>query len=106
MKLLIDECIDRRLSKELKGHFVRTVPQMKWATIKNGELLSLAEKKIDVFLTVDRNLVTQQNLAKYDIAILVLHVPTNRLADLKPLVPKILMALPKAKRRHATHIGI
>lgn len=42
MKLLLDECIDRRLAHELPGHFVRTVPQMGWATIKNGRLLRLA----------------------------------------------------------------
>jgi hypothetical protein len=41
------------LRKELSGHFVKTVPQMKWATIKNGELLALAEKESDVFITVD-----------------------------------------------------
>ncbi|MEN3330754.1 MAG: hypothetical protein V7641_119 [Blastocatellia bacterium] len=56
MKLLLDECVDRRFAKELPGHFVKTVPQMGWATIKNGELLGLAEKEFDVFLTVDRNL--------------------------------------------------
>jgi len=32
------------------GHSVVTVPQRKWAGIKNGELLSLAEKEFDVFL--------------------------------------------------------
>lgn len=56
MNLLLDECVDRRFAKELGAHFVKTVPQMGWATIKNGELLALAEKEFDVFITVDRNL--------------------------------------------------
>jgi predicted nuclease of predicted toxin-antitoxin system len=34
MKLLLDECIDRRLAKELSGHEVKTAPQMGWAGIK------------------------------------------------------------------------
>ena len=42
MKLLLDECIDRRLAKELVGHEVKTAPQMGWAGIKNGELLTRA----------------------------------------------------------------
>lgn len=59
MKLLLDECIDRRLAKDLEGHEVKTVPQMGWAGIKNGALLTLAENEFDVFITVDRNLSFQ-----------------------------------------------
>ena len=43
MKLLLDECIDWRLAKDLKAQNVKTVPQMGWAGIGNGELLTLAE---------------------------------------------------------------
>ena len=60
MKLLLDECVDRRFAKELLGHFVKTVPQIGLATIKNGELLALAEQEFEVFITVDRNLSFQQ----------------------------------------------
>jgi hypothetical protein len=51
---LLDECVDRRLARDIVGHQVSTVPQAGWAAVKNGELLALAEKKFDVFLTVDR----------------------------------------------------
>jgi len=94
VKLLLDECIDRRLAVELTWHEVKTVPQMGWAAKKNGELLKLAESEFDVFLTVDRNLAFQQNLSHFNIAVLVLHVASNRLADLKPLVPRILSVIP------------
>lgn len=93
MKLLLDECIYRRLAQELTWHEVKTVPQMNWAAKKNGELLALAEIEFDVFITVDRNLSFQQNLSQFNIAILILHAPSNRLADLKPLAPKILSVL-------------
>lgn len=106
MKLLLDECIDRRLAKDLGGHDVKTVPQMGWAGIKNGALLTLAENEFDVFVTVDRNLSFQQNLPKFDIAVLVLHAASNRLADLKPLAPKILATLPTLAKGDAQHIGI
>lgn len=105
MKLLLDECIDRRLAKEHTGHFVKTVPQMKWASIKNGRLLSLAEQEFDVFITVDRNLSFQQNLPKFNIAVIVLHAKTNRLVDLKPLAPDILTALPNVMAGEVMYIG-
>ena len=92
-KVLLDECIDRRLAKEITGHDVYTSPEMGWAGLKNGELLTNAEKDFDVFLTADRNLAFQQNLPQFKIAVLVLHGRSNRLSDLLPLVPKILEAL-------------
>ena len=106
MKLLLDECIDRRLARDLEGHDVKTVPQMGWAGIKNGALLILAEKEFDVFITVDRNLSFQQNLPKFSIAVLVLHATSNRLADLKLLVPNILSTLPTLTKGDAEPIGI
>ena len=102
----MDECIDRRFAKDLGGHDVRTVPQMGWAGIKNGALLTFAEDEFDVFITVDRNLSFQQNLPKFNIAVLVLHATSNRLADLKPLAPKILAALPTLTKGTAQHVGI
>jgi predicted nuclease of predicted toxin-antitoxin system len=106
MKILLDECVDRRLAKDIPGHFVKTVPQMGWATIKNGELLALAEKEFDVFITVDRNLSFQQNLSKFNIAVLVLQANSNRLADLKPLAPKVLSILPSLTKGKAEVVGI
>jgi hypothetical protein len=79
---------------------------MGWSGIENGELLTLAAKEFDVFITVDRNLSFQQNLPKFNIAVLVLHAPSNRLADLRPLVPKILSILPTLNKGEAEHISI
>ena len=106
MKILLDECIDRGLARELAGHIVKTVPQMKWAGIKNGRLLALAERKFEVFITVDRNLRHQQHLPKYRIAVLVLGAASNRLGDLRPLVPAILSALPGCKPGLATRVAL
>jgi len=79
---------------------------MGWTTIKNGDLLSRAEEWFDVFVTVDRNLSFQQDLISFNIAVVVLRAPTNRLADLRPLVPELLVALPSAKPGAAMFIGI
>lgn len=106
MRVLLDECVDRRLARDIVGHDVTTVPQMGWATIRNGDLLALAEGKFDVFVTVDRNLSFQQNLPRFDIAVMILRARSNRLKDLRPLVPKILELLPLAKRGEAILISI
>lgn len=106
MELLLDECVDRRLTGHLRGHSVETVPRMGWATIKNGRLLDLAEQRFDAFLTVDRNLSFQQNVNEYDIAVLVLHARTNRLVDLQPLVPEVLRVLPHVKSGQVVSVGV
>lgn len=83
MRILLDECIDRRLAKEIDGHEMVTVPQAGWAGNKNGEWLVLAQQQFDVLVTVDRNLSFQQNLPQFNIAVVILQAPTNRLNDLR-----------------------
>ena len=96
MKVLLDECVDWRLARDIVGHDVKTARQMGWTAIKNGELLALASRQFEVFVTVDRNLSFQQNLVSYPIAIIVLCAKTNRLAELKPLIPKLVAAIESA----------
>ena len=105
MKVLIDECVDWRLSREIVGHEVKTARQMGWSTIRNGELLALAAKEFDVFVTVDRNLSFQQNLPAFSIAVIVLRARTNRLADLEPLVPELLRCISTARPGAVTEVG-
>ena len=93
MKVLLDECVDWRLAREIVGHDVKTARQMGWATIKNGELLAPAANPFDVFVTVDRNLSFQQNLASFSIAVIIIRAKSNRLADLRPLTPQLLAAI-------------
>ena len=105
MRLLLDECIDRRLVREFVDYEIKTVPQVGWAGIKDGQLLALAEAEFDVFITVDRNLSFQQNLPKFDIAVIVLQVSSNRLADLKLLAPKVLAILATIVKGEATVVS-
>jgi predicted nuclease of predicted toxin-antitoxin system len=94
MRLLIDECIDERLRNLLPGHDCQTVRHAKLAGLKNGELLSAAEAAgFEVLVTVDRNIPNQQNLDDRKIALMILSAPTNRLRDLRRLIPAALAAL-------------
>jgi len=106
VKVFVDECVDWRLARDIVGHEVKTARQMGWSTIENGELLWMAAKEFDVFVTVDRNLSFQQHLPAFTIAVIVLRAVSNRLADLQPLVPELLTSIPKAKRGTVTYVGV
>jgi len=83
MKILLDECVPRKLKFALAEHDCKTVPEAGFAGQKNGRLLSLAEDAgFELFLTMDKGLPYQQNLAGRRIAILVVRARSNRLADL------------------------
>lgn len=59
----------------------------------------------DVFIMVDRNLAFQQNIAALPIAVIVLSAKSNRLADLKPLVPRLLTSIETIKPSSIELIG-
>ncbi len=105
MRILLDECVDRRLAREIEGHEVRTVPEAGWASLKNGQLLTKAQGDYDVFVTVDRHLEHQQDLARYSIAVVVLVARSNRAAELRLLIPKLLAVLPVARAGAATVVA-
>ena len=70
MKILLDECVPLPLRKLLSAHDCKSAQEMGWKSIKNGELLALAEAQFDLFITADQGLAYQQNLRGRRIAIL------------------------------------
>ena len=98
MRLLLDENLDWRLRRDLAAHHVDSVPLIGWAGIENGELLKKAvEAGFDVLITMDSNMVHQQNIGQYAIAVVALRAASNRLADARPLMPASLAALPQVE---------
>ena len=106
MKVLLDECVNSRLSRLISGHVVETVTGRRWNGVKNGHLLSRAvDAGFQAFVTLDRNLPFQNHIASYRIAVFVLRARRNALPVLKPLVPALLVALGKATHGTVTVIG-
>ena len=95
MRVLLDESLPRRLAAEFGIPDVKTVHEMGWAGKRNGELLRLAERQFDVFITVDRGLPHQQELDRLDLAVVILSAPNNRLETLAPLVAQVVARLPE-----------
>ena len=105
MRVLLDECVPKRLRRGLPGHDVKTVTEMGWSGKKNGELLTaLTGGGFEVLITVDQNLRYQQNLPSFAIAVIVLMGASNRLSDLLPLMPSTLTALSSIKPRDVIEI--
>ena len=91
MRILLDECVPRRLKRSFRGHqLVLTVPDAGLAGLKNGNLLRRIVGKFDVFITTDTNIQFQQNLQAWEIGFVLLRAFTNDIVDIEPLVPKLL----------------
>src|ERR1700728_413593 len=99
MRILLDECIPRKLKYSLPDQQCQTVPEAGLAGKKNGTLLNLAESGgVEIFVTMDKGLEYEQNLAGRSIAILILRAMSNRLAALLPLVPSLLRIMTLARK--------
>jgi hypothetical protein len=73
MRVLFDQGTPVPLRSFLTRHSVRTAAEQQWSTLGNGDLLDAAEAAgFDVFVTTDKNIRHQQNLAKRIMAIVVL----------------------------------
>ncbi|HTK74922.1 MAG TPA: hypothetical protein VL371_06650 [Gemmataceae bacterium] len=105
MRILLDECVPRPLRRDLATHDVRTVQEMGWVGLENGELLhEMTDAGFDVFLTVDQNLRYQQNLREAGVAVVVLMAVRNKLSDLAPLMPRTVAALAKIRPGESVEI--
>ena len=105
MRLLLDESVPNRLRQALPNHDVKTVVQMGWGGVENGDLLALAAADFDAFLTVDKNLPHQRNLASLPIAVVVLDAYSNEFSSLLPLVPRLEQALATLPPRTYVKVG-
>jgi hypothetical protein len=105
MKVLLDECVPRKLRRELASHEVRTVTESGWSGLKNGELLTLAEAEFDVFLTVDQNLMFQQNLQRFNIGVVLMVARNNRFKTLLPLMSEVNAAIDTVEAGELVSIG-
>ncbi len=77
MRVLLDECLPRRLKAHLVGYQVVTVPEAGWAGKKTA----------------------------LPFAVVVVGARSNRLPDLVPIVPEILSALAAVQRGQVVRVG-
>ncbi|RYD98538.1 MAG: hypothetical protein EOP50_04865 [Sphingobacteriales bacterium] len=106
MKILLDESLPRKLSRDFgPAHEVFTVRDMNWLGQKNGALIKLmVENGFEALVTVDRNLPYQQNLERLPITVFVLCAVNNQLATLQALLPKLLNRLEEGNFQNVNEI--
>ena len=105
MRILLDESLPHDLAPLISGHDVSTVRDEGWSSVQNGKLLALAATKFDAFITADRNLEFQQNLAKLPLAVVVLIARKNRIQDLEPLLQELSQVLNHLPPRALLRVG-
>jgi predicted nuclease of predicted toxin-antitoxin system len=106
MRVLLDENLPRRLLGLLGEDLAAvTVAKAGWKGKKNGELLAAAEEEFDVLLTMDRGLEHQQNLSRFDLAIVRLVAPGNTYEDLAPLMAEADAAIRRARSGRVLRVG-
>jgi hypothetical protein len=104
LRVLLDECVPRRLARALPGHEVRTVPEMGWAGMRNGALLEAAAGSFEILVTVDQRIRHQQRVYAFDIAVIVLVAPRTKIDHLLPLVPEILRVIARSRPGNVYHV--
>ena len=105
MRPLLDESVPRRLKRALPSHEVKTVVEMGWGGIKNGDLLAIDAASFDAFITVDKNLPYQQNLSNLALAVIVLDAHSNELPAPLPLVTRLEQTLTTLTPRTYVKVG-
>ena len=100
MRILLDECVHRRVRKALASHSVQTVQEAGWRGVKNGELLRRAATRFDAFLTSDKNLEYQQHVGSLPIPVITIATMGNMWVDIEPLIPRIeeILSQPLTKK--------
>ncbi len=104
MRILIDECVDPRVKPLFGDHSVATVHEQGWDSLEDGPLLTVAQKEFDVPVTIDGSLQHQQNLATFQIAVVVVHVPKNQLPHYRVVQEELLAAIEKARPGVVIHV--
>ena len=80
------------------NHSALHIPSIEPGTTPNRAIAFAASGNQDAFVTVDRNLAFQQRIDKLALAVVILRARSNRLADLRPLVPALLQTLASARK--------
>jgi predicted nuclease of predicted toxin-antitoxin system len=93
MRVLLDECLPEGLRTELPGHRVLTAREAGLAGKKDGDLLTAASGRFDVFITMDRSLQWQQRVSAFDLGVVVIRARSNSLLSIRPLIPDLLRLL-------------
>ena len=103
---MLDENLPRKLRRDLPDFAIRTVHDEGWASYANGQLLERAQNRFDVLLTADRRLQFQQNLARFDIDVVVIVTLNLRYRSIRSAIEPIRAALAAVQAGEVLHVQV
>jgi len=90
MKILLDECITKKLKPYLIDFEVYTVVEMGLSGLKNGELLkNCSINNFGILLTIDKNISSQQSITKFNVSVVILNSINSKLESYNSFNSKI-----------------
>ena len=92
-RVLFDEDVPRQLRRDLPEFEIRTVQEEGWSSTKNGDLLRLSATAFEVFVTADKRLRYQQNIARYSVGVVVIATRDTRLPRLQQVLDELRSAV-------------
>jgi len=89
MRILLDENLPVKLRLEWKGHEIFSVRELGWNGKKNGELLeAMVQNKIDLLVTLDKNLVHQNKIKSLPLSVAILNAKNSKILTLIPYLKR------------------
>ncbi len=105
MKIIVDECLPKRITLFFPNEDAYTVAQIGLSGSTDKTLLTeLDSKKIDVFITIDGNIEYQQQFKDRVFGTIVIRSVSNRYADLLHFKEQIVLAAAKVNSGEIIHI--
>jgi hypothetical protein len=94
VKVLFDQGTPAPLRHALAAHSIETAYERGWSGLQNGELAAAQAAGFEVFVTTDKNLKSQQNLAARSLCVVVLS--TTSWPRIQRSLPVLLAAVERA----------
>ena len=105
MLILFDHNTPLPLRRYLLEHVVDTANEKGWSKLINGDLLDNAEREgYEILITADQSMSYQQNLARRDIAVVVLL--SNRWPDIRARIDEIRSAIEEVQQGEVREVPI
>ena len=104
MRVLIDECVDPRVKRLLRAHQAATILGLGWGKLPDREILTRARDQFDVLVTADKSIEFQQNLTKYGLGLVVVHVRRNHIAHYHEVEADLLTAIESVAPGRVFHV--
>jgi predicted nuclease of predicted toxin-antitoxin system len=105
VRILLDNNLPVQFTELFVGHDAVHCRDLGWRHLENGQLVRVADEQFDVLVTVDKNMPHQTSLKGLSLRVVVLDVNSNRHAEVRAVIPKVLVKLESLEEGSYTSVG-